>query len=155
MDGRLIVPSLADDRQWRSTGSVDDDNIRRGVADRLSELRAQVAYHNRRYHELDEPEISDADFDDYDMILAMDWDNLALLQAACPPEAQHKLQLVMSFAADPPSPVVPDPYHGGAPGFDEVINLLELAAPGLLHHARRGRQFRWCRPCRRMQPQRA
>jgi DNA ligase (NAD+) len=38
-------------------------NINTGVADRLSELRAQVAYHNRRYHELDEPEISDADFD--------------------------------------------------------------------------------------------
>jgi DNA ligase (NAD+) len=33
------------------------------AADRISELRAQVAYHNRRYHELDEPEISDGDFD--------------------------------------------------------------------------------------------
>ena len=33
------------------------------VADRIAELRAQVAYHNRRYHELDEPEISDGDFD--------------------------------------------------------------------------------------------
>jgi DNA ligase (NAD+) len=33
------------------------------AADRLSELRALVAYHNRRYHELDEPEISDGDFD--------------------------------------------------------------------------------------------
>ena len=37
--------------------------INTSAADRLSELRAQVAYHNRRYHELDEPEISDGDFD--------------------------------------------------------------------------------------------
>ena len=33
------------------------------AADRVSELRAQVAYHNRRYHEQDDPEITDGDFD--------------------------------------------------------------------------------------------
>ncbi len=38
-------------------------NINTGAAERISELRAQVAYHNRRYHELDAPEISDGDFD--------------------------------------------------------------------------------------------
>lgn len=33
------------------------------VADRIAELRALIAYHNRRYHELDDPEIPDAEFD--------------------------------------------------------------------------------------------
>ena len=33
------------------------------AAERISELSAQVAYHNQRYHQLDDPEISDADFD--------------------------------------------------------------------------------------------
>ena len=36
----------------------------RDDADRIDELRAQVAYHNERYHTLDDPEISDADYDD-------------------------------------------------------------------------------------------
>lgn len=112
-------------------GAEPDPRTQRHAAQRgydLSALRAR--------------QVSDADFRDFDLLLAMDWDNLALLQAACPPEAQHKLRLVMSFAADPPSPVVPDPYDGGAPGFDEVIDLLELATPGLLHHARQALRLR-------------
>ncbi len=32
-------------------------------AERAEQLRSQIEYHNRRYYELDEPEISDADFD--------------------------------------------------------------------------------------------
>ena len=42
---------------------MSERNTNPDAAERISELRAQVAYHNQRYHELDAPEISDGDFD--------------------------------------------------------------------------------------------
>ncbi len=42
---------------------MSERNTNPDAAERISELRAQVAYHNQRYHELDTPEISDGDFD--------------------------------------------------------------------------------------------
>ncbi len=72
------------------------------------------------------------DFADFDYLLAMDHDNLKLLRAACPPEHQHKLGLMMSHASRSASEVVPDPYYGGGKGFDVVLDYLEDAAEGLL-----------------------
>lgn len=75
-----------------------------------------------------------ADFERFDLIFAMDWDNLALLQADCPRQHQYKLHLFMRHA-DPVSglgQVVPDPYYGGASGFEQVLDLLEAASDGLV-----------------------
>jgi protein-tyrosine phosphatase len=84
------------------------------------------------------------DFEQFDFILAMDRDNLALLQAECPPAYQAKLQLFLSYATDPQQPLgqgqglrtreVPDPYFGGADGFERVLDLIEDASRGLLGH---------------------
>jgi protein-tyrosine phosphatase len=74
------------------------------------------------------------DYAQFDLILAMDWDNLALLQDDCPPEHAHKLQLFMQYA-DPQhefGPVVPDPYYGGASGFERVLDMVEAASLGLI-----------------------
>lgn len=79
-------------------------------------------------------QITAADYWRFDLVLAMDWDNLALLQADCPAAAQHRLHLLMSFARDAHSPVVPDPYYGGATGFETVLDLCESAANGLVAH---------------------
>ncbi|TFW25572.1 low molecular weight protein-tyrosine-phosphatase [Duganella callida] len=73
-----------------------------------------------------------SDFAAFDHVVAMDHDNLKLLQAICPPEHQHKLSLMMSHAARRDSDVVPDPYYGGGKGFDLVLDYLESAAEGLL-----------------------
>jgi protein-tyrosine phosphatase len=40
----------------------------------------------------------------------------------------------MAFAPQALQPVVPDPYHGGARGFDEVLDLVEAACDGLIDH---------------------
>lgn len=75
--------------------------------------------------------------DDYahaDLILAMDWDNLALLQAECPPQHLHKLRRFAEFFNTSPQTVVPDPYYGGASGFDQVLDLVEDGCRGLLQH---------------------
>ncbi len=77
-----------------------------------------------------------ADFDTFDLIYAMDRDNLALLHAACPAQHRHKLGLFMEFAPDAGSDVVPDPYYGDGDGFDLVLDYIEAASDGLLDHLR-------------------
>ena len=72
------------------------------------------------------------DFLDFDYILAMDEDNYRNLAALCPPGIEEKLRLYMDFAPELEVREVPDPYYGGARGFDLVFDLLESASRGLL-----------------------
>lgn len=82
-------------------------------------------------------QVSAKDFEDFDLILAMDWDNLSLLQQTAPKKAHHKLQLLMRFATEHESATIPDPYHGGQQGFEQAMDFVEDACAGLLEVARR------------------
>lgn len=77
------------------------------------------------------------DFERFDYVLAMDQDNLAFLRALCPREYQHKVQLFMEFSSRYGSVDVPDPYYGGAHGFERVLDMVEDAAQGLLAQIRK------------------
>ena len=76
------------------------------------------------------------DFADFDLVLVMDWDNLALAQERCPPEQQRKVRRLAEFFQQHDSTVVPDPYQGGAQGFEHVLDLVEDGCAGLLRHVR-------------------
>ncbi len=77
------------------------------------------------------------DFAEFEHVLAMDRDNLEHLLALCPDAAlRARVQLFMDFAPDLPEREVPDPYYGGAGGFERVMDLVEEAAQGLLVHIR-------------------
>lgn len=80
------------------------------------------------------------DFENFDLILAMDSSNLSALQYLAPnDEARAKVRLLREFdAASEESGEldVPDPYHGGPEGFDRVLDMLEDACEGLLEHVR-------------------
>jgi protein-tyrosine phosphatase len=82
-------------------------------------------------------QVLDTDYANFDLILAMDWDNLALLQADCPLQHAHKLQLFMRFAEPSKAlgEVVSDPYHSGTASFEQVLDMAEAASAGLLAHA--------------------
>lgn len=82
-------------------------------------------------------QIQEADFAKYDLILAMDWDNLALIQEECPPAHQSKVRRLMEFRIFQVGEVVPDPYYGGGQGFEHVLDLVEDACDGLLQHVQR------------------
>tara|TARA_R110002126_G_scaffold163858_1_gene311747 strand:+ start:12616 stop:13083 length:468 start_codon:yes stop_codon:yes gene_type:complete len=74
------------------------------------------------------------DFADFDLILAMDNDNLAELTRRCPAEYQAKLQLFLTFHPQYPAiSEVPDPYYSGSQGFELVLNLIEEASEQLLN----------------------
>jgi len=72
------------------------------------------------------------DFEAYDYILAMDRANLKHLLKICPDEHKHKVRLFLEFATECPAEEVPDPYYGGPKGFEHVLDLIEMAACGLM-----------------------
>jgi protein-tyrosine phosphatase len=81
-------------------------------------------------------QVGPRDFERFDLLLAMDWENLELLRGHCPPQYQHKLRRLMEFAPVGLSEVVADPYHGGERGFETVLDHIEAACAGLLGHAK-------------------
>ncbi len=81
--------------------------------------------------------VKESDFDDFDLILAMDWDNLSALQQIAPKRAHHKLQLLMRFATEHETATIPDPYYGNVQGFEQVLDYIEDACAGLLELAKR------------------
>ncbi len=75
--------------------------------------------------------VREKDFDRFDYILAMDDDNYYLLKEQAPEEHHPKLRLFLEFATASEREV-PDPYYGGAAGFERVLDLVEDASRGLL-----------------------
>lgn len=76
------------------------------------------------------------DFREFDYVLAMDKSNHALLADLCPSGLEEKLFLFLEFAPDLGESEVPDPYYGGASGFERVFDLVEAASRGLLEAIR-------------------
>ena len=86
-------------------------------------------------------QVRPSDFEDYDLLLAADRQNLADLRAIAPDdEARAKVRLLREFDPDihptHPDLDVPDPYYGGPGGFEEVLDLVEAACRGLLAEVR-------------------
>ena len=72
------------------------------------------------------------DFDRFDLILAMDDENLGELRRRAKDVHRDRIRLVMDYAPQAARRAVPDPYYGGEQGFEEVLDLLEEAAHGLI-----------------------
>lgn len=72
------------------------------------------------------------DFERFDLIYAMDRDNLRNLERHCPEPLRHKLALFLQHADAFDEDEVPDPYYGGPAGFERVLDLIENAADGLV-----------------------
>lgn len=79
--------------------------------------------------------IEAVDFEQFDLILAMDRENFETLRDACPPEYHARLKLLMDYSATPGRRrEVPDPYYGSAASFESVLDLVEAACDGLVVH---------------------
>ncbi len=102
-------------------GDPPDRRSQRAAALRgydLSDLRAR--------------QVSDDDFERHDLLLGMDWDNIALAEERCPPKYRRKLKRLAEYCRRHPATVVPDPYYGGDAGFTHVLDLIEDACDSLL-----------------------
>ncbi len=102
------------------------------------DARAQSAALQRGYDmsALRGRQVQRADFARFDYVLAMDNDNLAILRRLRPQDATGHLGLFLAFSRRHGEREVPDPYYGGASGFQHVLELVEDASAGLLAHIR-------------------
>jgi protein-tyrosine phosphatase len=76
--------------------------------------------------------IAPEDYRRFDMILAIDPENLARARAHAPSDATARLGLFLDHAPELGRPDVPDPYYGGPEGFTLVLDLVEKAADSLI-----------------------
>jgi protein-tyrosine phosphatase len=77
-------------------------------------------------------QVAPEDFACFDLILAMDRDNLRALEAMRPEDSRARIQLFLEYASDLGRLEVPDPYFGDASGFEEVLDLSTAASRGLI-----------------------
>jgi protein-tyrosine phosphatase len=96
-------------------GDPPDERTQRHARGRGYDLSAQRAR-----------QVRPRDFEEFDMILAMDRGHLQALREMAPPHHHAKIRL---FVADRD---VPDPYYGGAAGFEHVLDLVEERCRALL-----------------------
>jgi protein-tyrosine phosphatase len=101
--------------------------------------RAQLAAARRGYDlaNLRARQVTGQDFVEFDYILAMDLDNLSELRRLAPAQHHGKLCLFMDYSIARRGKEVPDPYYGGAQGFELVLDMAEDAAAGLLQHIKK------------------
>jgi len=75
--------------------------------------------------------VAPEDFERFHHIIAMDQDNLVVLREQAEAGQREKIRLFLDFSSGPETEV-PDPYYGGATGFERVLDLVEDASRGLL-----------------------
>lgn len=100
-------------------GEPPDDRAQQHAKRRGYDLSAQRAKH-----------LSKRDFEEFDLVLAMDRGHLRILQRICPPQHARKVRMFIQETD------VPDPYYGGPEGFEQVLDLVEKACEGLLDEMR-------------------
>jgi protein-tyrosine phosphatase len=76
------------------------------------------------------------DFERFDLILAMEENNLLTLRLRCPPKYQGKLDYFTAYGSVQGKQDVPDPFYGKSDDFEQVLDLVEEASEGLLQHVR-------------------
>lgn len=76
--------------------------------------------------------IKAVDFEDFDLILAMDQHNMDELQKVAPQHLFDKVHLLLEYTQNSDEKEVPDPYYGGGNGFAWVLDLLEQASDSLI-----------------------
>ena len=82
-------------------------------------------------------QVTRADFERFDHVLAMDEDNLENLLRLRPAGSRAHVGLLMDYALDAGAREVPDPYYGDGAGFERVLDLVDAAAAGLVAALRR------------------
>jgi len=77
-------------------------------------------------------QVTRADLDAFDLILAMDDDNYRGLMALASDQHREKIRRFCSYCSRHPDKEVPDPYYGGSAGFEHVLDLMEDGCKGVL-----------------------
>lgn len=79
------------------------------------------------------------DYEHFDVILAMDTDNLRTLRRHAPAAHHHKIRLFRDLDPEDPGLDVPDPYYGPEGGFEDVLDIVTRTSQALLEDLRRAK----------------
>ena len=97
-----------------------------------SRMRAHAARRGYNITHLSRP-VTYNDFFDFDMIIGMDDSNISRLKELAPGlDELAKIHKMTDFCVNKVVDHVPDPYYGGASGFENVLDILEDAVEGLI-----------------------
>ncbi|MBL0917407.1 MAG: low molecular weight phosphotyrosine protein phosphatase [Hydrogenophaga sp.] len=121
-------------RGLQAAVGVDSAGVYDGHEGERADERARRLARAQGYEAIDRERargIRGEDFERFDLILAMDRNNLRNLQQRCPPAHRHKLHLYLAYAGLGEREV-PDPYYGPIGGFELVLGMCEQASGPVL-----------------------
>lgn len=129
-----IFESLIEREGLQSQVDVDSAGTGGWHVGEAPDRRAAAAARERGYRldHLRARQATPSDFLAFDYVLAMDQANLQALDAITPEDARTRARLFLEFGRNHDEREVPDPYYGGAGGFERVLDLVEDACEGLL-----------------------
>lgn len=134
---QTIFQTFVDEKGMKNDFQVDSAGLYGGHAGELPDSRMRSHAYRRGYR-LDHRsrQVKMSDFDDFDLIVAMDDNNYYNLRDLAPTfEAQNKIVRMIDFVKGYPQyHFVPDPYYEGSEGFELVLDLLEDGCRNLLEH---------------------
>ena len=129
-----VMKKLAKDAGMEQEIEADSAGIMGYHEGELPDSRMR-AHASRRGYVLDSISrpVRSKDFYDFDLIIGMDNRNIDALKEKAPDlESLGKIHKMTDYSRKPLYDHVPDPYYGGASGFELVLDLLEDACSGLL-----------------------
>jgi len=121
--GRIAVDSAG--THGYHVGEPPDERAQQHAARRGYDLSAQRAR-----------QLKAQDFDDFDLVLVMDAANERAARALCLTQSAVSQRIMTDFCRTGGASEVPDPYYGGAQGFEEVLDLVEDACDDLIREIR-------------------
>jgi protein-tyrosine phosphatase len=129
-----VFTKLVRDHELEAHFAIDSAGTHAYHVGKEPDLRSQAAAIERGIDlsKLRARKVSDEDFEDFDFLLAMDDDNYAILVNVCPEQYKSKIKYFLDYAPQLNERQVPDPYYGGAYGFERVLDMVEEAAAGFL-----------------------
>ena len=85
------------------------------------------------YSDLRARQLSAKDFEEFDMILAMDFGHRDIIREKCPPEYQNKISMFLDYS---PFDIkeVQDPYYGGPQDYEDMLDVIETGVINLVNH---------------------
>ncbi|WP_266171962.1 low molecular weight protein-tyrosine-phosphatase [Dyella subtropica] len=122
--GLDVVVASCGTGSWH-VGKGADERMRRAAAAAGFDLSAHRARQLRR-----------CDLDDFDLVLAMDQDNLYGVERLATPQSHAETGLFLEWSGAAPPVEFPDPYFGSADGFTESVALAERGVAGLIERLR-------------------
>jgi len=78
--------------------------------------------------------VKQEDFNEFDLMIAMDTSHYDILSRMAPKQGRSKLGMFMDFAPEAGLSDVADPYYGGPEDFERMMDVIESGVNGILRH---------------------